>query len=110
MTIAELARRVGLSEKRLKAGFRAAFGKPVYRFLQEERLAEAGRMLAETQTSVTEASLAVGYTSISHFIKIFVREFGILPSAVKVMRPGDLFPSRWAAKPDLEIKPGRRHR
>lgn len=54
-TIADLARRTGLNEKRLKTGFRAAFGKPVYRFLQEARLSEARRLLEEEDASVTDA-------------------------------------------------------
>ncbi len=82
-TIAELARRCGLSEKRLKAGFQKEFGKPVYRYLQLARLTEAKRMLAETDRNVTEISLEVGYTSTSHFARVFLREFGVLPSAIK---------------------------
>ncbi|CAN0503439.1 unnamed protein product, partial [Scytosiphon promiscuus] len=39
-TIHELANRVGLSEKRLKDGFRQQFGLPVYRFLQKSRMEE----------------------------------------------------------------------
>ncbi|EBV3600032.1 AraC family transcriptional regulator, partial [Salmonella enterica subsp. enterica serovar Virchow] len=83
-TIAELARQCCLSEKRLKAGFRARFGNPVYRHFQLVRLNEARRMLEVTDKSVTEISLSVGYTSTSHFSRLFEREFGILPSKLKV--------------------------
>lgn len=81
-TIADLARRAGLNEKRLKTGFREAFGKPVYRFLQEARLDEARRLLVEEQCSVTDAALSVGYSSASRFTTLFTRQFGVLPSSL----------------------------
>lgn len=84
-TVSELARRVGLGEKRLKAGFREVYEKPVYSYLQQLRLAEAHGLLTCTDMSVTEVSLAVGYTSISHFARLFVREFGVLPSGLKLL-------------------------
>jgi AraC-like DNA-binding protein len=82
-TIGELARRIGLTEKRLKSGFREEFGKPVYRYLQEARLTEAGRLLAEPRARVTDVSLAVGYSSTSHFTRLFTREFGFSPSSLR---------------------------
>lgn len=82
-TIGELARKVGLSEKRLKAGFREEFGKPVYRYLQESRLMEAKYQLAEPRSRITDVSLAVGYNNTSHFSKLFTREFGLSPSSFR---------------------------
>lgn len=82
-TIAELARGVGLSEKRLKSGFRREYGNPVYRFLQEARLREARRLLEQPDASVTSVAQAVGYGSASHFAKLFARAFGVQPSAFR---------------------------
>ena len=79
-TIGELARRVGLTEKRLKAEFRAEYGIPVYGFLQRSRLEHARTML-ESGRSVTEVSMAVGYANPSHFAKLFRRQFGVRPSS-----------------------------
>ncbi len=82
-TVGELARKTGFGEKTLKTAFREAFGKPVYRYLQETRLAEARIRLAKTNARITDIALAVGYSSTSHFTKLFTREFGLPPSAFR---------------------------
>lgn len=79
--IADVARQVGLSEKRLKAGFREYFGEPVHGFLQRSRLQAAKAMLGRDDASITDIALAVGYANPSHFAHLFRREFGISPSA-----------------------------
>jgi AraC family transcriptional regulator len=43
-------------------------------------MAEARRLLRETERSVIEIGLEVGYSSPSHFAQIFRREVGITPS------------------------------
>lgn len=82
-TIAGLARRVGLNEKKLKGGFRAHFGASVNGFLQDVRLRAAHRLLSEGRASVTEAALAVGYANPSHFALLFRRRYGVAPSSLK---------------------------
>jgi AraC-like DNA-binding protein len=79
-TIATLARQVGLTEKRLKTGFRQQFGMAVNGFLQQVRLRTAHRMITEEGASITEAALAVGYANPSHFAFLFRREYGVPPS------------------------------
>jgi AraC-like DNA-binding protein len=78
-TLKELAGEAGLTEKRLKSGFRAAFGTPVHAFLQSARLSRARQLLA-AGSSVTEASLSVGYANPSHFAYLYRRTFGSTPS------------------------------
>jgi AraC-like DNA-binding protein len=80
-TIRRLAKRVGLNEKKLKAGFRAQFGTSIRAFIQDARLETARAMLANDAISVTEAALAVGYTNPSYFTALFKRKVGTLPSA-----------------------------
>ncbi len=79
-SLTELARECGISETRLKAGFRATYGLPVYSFLQEARLKEARRLLEMGSMSVTDVALSIGYASLSHFSSLFSRRFGIQPS------------------------------
>ena len=85
-TIALLSRRVGLNEKKLKAGFKACFGETVHACLQRSRLAAAQRLLAEGR-SVTETALAVGFANPSHFAALFKRELGLPPSRYRAQAP-----------------------
>lgn len=80
-TIAALAREVGLSERRLKSGFREYLGQPVHGFLLRSRLHAAKAMLDRHDRTITEIALAVGYANPSHFAHLFRREFGVTPSA-----------------------------
>lgn len=78
-TIAKLARRVGLNERRLKEGFRLAIGQSVHSYLRTVRL-DAAALLLSNGASVTEAAHAVGFENLSHFSKIFREHKGMLPS------------------------------
>lgn len=79
-TIANLAREIGLNEKKLKSGFRLKYGYSIGQYLQNIRLEKAKSMLELNGTSVTEVSLSVGYANPSHFAYLFKREFGQSPS------------------------------
>ncbi|BBK40901.1 AraC family transcriptional regulator [Allostella vacuolata] len=77
-TIGSLARAVGLNERKLKEGFRAVLGRTVHAHLEEVRLAAAAAMIQDG-TAITEAAMAVGYGSPSHFAKVFRRRHGCTP-------------------------------
>lgn len=77
-TIAALAAKVGLSETKLKTGFRQLIGKSVRAYLRDVRLDHAERLLGEGM-SVTEAALASGYGNLSYFSKAFFNAKGIAP-------------------------------
>jgi AraC-like DNA-binding protein len=79
-TLYELARSVGLSHAKLNRCFREVFGTTVFGFLRQARLEQARFLLEEKQINVTEASLSVGYSSLSSFIHAFSKHFGIKPS------------------------------
>lgn len=85
-SVLRLAREVGLSEKKLKAGFRKVAGRSVHAYLREVRLEAAASML-EAGCGVTEAALATGFTNLSHFSKSFRQARGVAPRNW-VDRPG----------------------
>jgi AraC-like DNA-binding protein len=85
-TLDDLAREVGLSQKRLKAGFKSLFGFAVYAFLQEQRLLEARRLIEASDVNITQAAIAVGYSNPSHFSQLYLRRFGIQPSRALAAR------------------------
>ncbi|GGC74691.1 AraC family transcriptional regulator [Chelatococcus reniformis] len=79
LSIARLAREVGLNERKLKEGFRAVVGNSVHAYLRQVRLDAAATML-EAGATVTETALAVGFDSLSHFSKVFTAAKGVAPS------------------------------
>ena len=80
-TLPALARKVGLNEKKIKAGFRKLFGYTVYGFLQSHRMETARHLMDTRLLGVSEAAWAVGYVNVSHFSAAFRKRFGILPGA-----------------------------
>jgi len=77
-TIEILANKVGLSETKLKTGFRQLIGKSVRAYLRDIRMDHAERLLGEGK-SVTEAALACGYGNLSYFSKAFFNAKGVVP-------------------------------
>jgi AraC family transcriptional activator of pyochelin receptor len=82
-TLVNLARQVGLSDRKLKQGFRACFGTTAFKYLHDYRMERARELLAEGEQSVAEVANAVGYSHLSHFAAAFRRKFGINPSAYR---------------------------
>ena len=66
-TVADLARRVGLGEKRLKAGFKDLFGSPVMTFHRRLKLERARELLVTRAHNVTEVAALIGYANPSKF-------------------------------------------
>lgn len=81
-TIASLSRSVGVSERKLKEGFRATIGNSVHAYLTEIRLNAAAAMLREGR-SVTDVAYSVGFDNLSHFSKVFRQFHGVNPSSYK---------------------------
>lgn len=75
-----LATEVGCSAFHLSRIFAQECGVSIPRYLRQRRVEKAAEMLREGRMSVTEVAVAVGYSSISAFIKAFVEFFGVLPS------------------------------
>lgn len=81
-TVTELAQAAGVTLKKLKSIFPIHVDMPVYAYLQEMRLKAAHEMVSEQKHSITEISMTVGYTSLSHFSALFRRRFGMSPSSL----------------------------
>jgi AraC-like DNA-binding protein len=75
----DLARAAGLSESRLKAAFHHALGMSWVRYLQGFRIHRAAARLAAPGSNVTEAALAAGFDSLSHFNTVFRSFMGVAP-------------------------------
>ena len=79
LTIRELSRKVAINECYLKKGFKEMFGTTIFDFYQGQRMEHARYLLYEKGLSVTEVSLMLGYSSISHFSTAFKKHTGIKP-------------------------------
>jgi AraC-like DNA-binding protein len=79
ITIKELSRKVGTNECYLKKGFKEMFGTTVFEYYQGQRMEHAKYLLYEKGLSVTEVSVLLGYSSISHFSTAFKKHTGLKP-------------------------------
>jgi AraC-like DNA-binding protein len=78
-SLAQLGRQVGCSSFYLSRIFSETTGQTISRFLRAARLERAAELLGSGQCNVTEAAMAVGYSSLSHFSKAFAERFGQCP-------------------------------
>lgn len=79
ITIKELSRKVAINECYLKKGFKEMFGTTVFDFYQSQRMEHAKYLLYEKGLSVTDVSMLLGYSSISHFSTAFKKHTGLKP-------------------------------
>jgi AraC-like DNA-binding protein len=79
ITIKELSRKVAMNECYLKKGFKEMFGTTIFDFYQSQRMEHAKYLLYEKGLTVTEVSVLLGYSSISHFSTAFKKHTGLKP-------------------------------
>jgi AraC family transcriptional regulator len=75
-----LAAEAGLSPNHFGKVFKATFGKPPCRYINELRIRKAKEMLLADHASITEIALALGFSSHSHFTDMFRKLTGTTPS------------------------------
>ncbi len=83
-TIAELARRVGVSRSVLAERFRHFLGVPPMAYLTRWRLQLGSQLLTSTSHSVAQIAAEVGYESEPAFNRAFKREFGSPPARFRM--------------------------
>lgn len=79
-SLTELANRIGTNTNTLKIEFKAQFGVPVFKYLQNERLKKAYDLIKNERKPIQEAAWAVGYDSLGSFSNAFEKKFGYRPS------------------------------
>ena len=78
-TVADLARKVGLSRTAFAARFRDLVGEPPVSYLARVRLSYAAGYLSATDKTVRQIARMVGYSSEASLSKAFRRAFGRAP-------------------------------
>ncbi len=72
-----------ISEAHFSRSFRAVFGETPHRYLQRRRVERSMFLLRETDRSVTDVCLDVGFTSLGTFSRTFREIVGETPSAYR---------------------------
>jgi AraC family transcriptional regulator len=78
--LGDLARAIGLSEYHFSRLFKRATGRSPSQYFIHLRMTRARQLLIETERSIIDIGLEVGYGSASHFSQVFRREVGVAPS------------------------------
>lgn len=76
---AAIATEVGLSTRQLERIFNRYVGVPPKAYMLTLRLDRARILLQQTQNSVTDVGLACGFSTPSHFSRLYRKQFGISP-------------------------------
>ena len=74
-----LSDEVGISLKKLKAGFKEIYGETVFNFLFDYKMEVARKLLDTGSYNVNEVGSKIGYSTSSHFIAAFKKKFGTTP-------------------------------
>jgi AraC-like DNA-binding protein len=82
-TIPYLAHAAGLNEFKLKTGFKAVYGQPVFDFLTDNRMKLAVQLLETGNYSVSEIAYRCGYNHPTNFCAAFRRRFQLRPTDYK---------------------------
>lgn len=79
-TVKRLAARVGMTESKLRLGFKQLFGIPIITFVRQQRMEKAAWLLEVEGQSVTQTATMLGYSNMSNFTVAFRNYFGCNPS------------------------------
>jgi transcriptional regulator GlxA family with amidase domain len=90
LDVPTLARLAHVSEAHFIRTFRATFGETPNRYLQRRRVERAMFLLRSTDRNVTDICMAVGFSSLGTFSRVFAEIVGEPPSVYR--RRGPLAP------------------
>lgn len=103
----ELVRQTGFSLAHIRDVFRKCTGKPLSRYVQERRIANAAQELLNTERTILDIAVDYGFSSRTVFSRAFQRHTGYTPSQLRAEIPvlarvrlcagvyGVALPKRW---------------
>jgi AraC-like DNA-binding protein len=83
VTVSDVTRAVGVSERTLRRIFNTHLGMSWRSYLLRARVLRSMAMLAQSDRSILEVSIAVGFDDVGAFARSFARHCGETPSAYK---------------------------
>jgi AraC-like DNA-binding protein len=93
LDVPTLARLAHVSEAHFIRTFRDTFGETPNRYLQRRRIERAMFLLRTTDRTVTDICMAVGFTSLGTFSRVFAEVVGEPPSVYRRRGPVGAVPS-----------------
>lgn len=79
----DIAQHIGITEDHLTFCFRQELGTTPIEYLQRYRINQAKSLLKESQQTITQIALSVGFSDSGYFSRIFRRETGMSPEAFR---------------------------
>lgn len=83
-SLKELARKVGLNDRKLKQGFKQLFGTTVFGYLYNYRMVQAQQLLTDSNLSIAQIATRVGYSNPEAFSTAFRRKFAQSPKSYQL--------------------------
>jgi AraC family transcriptional regulator of adaptative response / DNA-3-methyladenine glycosylase II len=100
-SMAELAAKLGVSDRHMRRIFEAQWGVSPLQYLQTRRLLSAKQLLTDTQLPVTQVASLSGFSSLRRFNAAFVQHYRMQPSA---LRKGSKDPAPSSAAPRTSVR------
>ena len=85
ISLSEVASLVGMSESAFSHFFKKKTGGTFIDYLNNQRIAIACKLLAETSNNVAEICYSSGFNNLSNFIRMFKKRKGITPNEYRIM-------------------------
>lgn len=79
----KLSRLVGISEFKLKQGFKKIFDLSVYQWISDQRMVKAKELVLTSDKTIKEIAALTGFPMTSNFIHAFRKRFGVPPGALR---------------------------
>ena len=100
LDVVSLARQAHVSPYHFSRRFKEAFGETPHQYVLTRRVERAQELLRNTELSVTEICLEVGFQSLGSFSSAFNRVSGMTPTAYRATIAGfpPHIPGCWAAQ------------
>lgn len=83
--LATLSKLIGMSETKMKLLFKQTFGDTIYNYYQKIRMEEAAFLLKQAGYSVSDVGHKLGFSNLSHFSRLFEKQFGVTPKKYSVV-------------------------
>lgn len=87
ISVEELVRQTGFSLAHIRDVFRKSTGKPLSRYMQERRIANAARELLDTDRTILDIAVHYGFSGRTVFSRAFRRYTGYTPSWFRTEAP-----------------------